>query len=114
MSIPTSLQTSLLNTSLPRLNPYNSSPSPSKEVVIESVKLLSEGPFAIWVGFGARGAAIKSGALTGQLLMQYFVARRSPRLAKVLSFVNFAGAGVLTGVAVRNYGVPQPARFAGR
>jgi acetolactate synthase-1/2/3 large subunit len=57
LSIPTSLQTSLLNTALPRLNPYNSSPSPSKEVVSESVKLLSEGTFAIWVGFGARGAA---------------------------------------------------------
>ena len=58
--------------------------------------------------FGTRGLAIKSGALGGTLLMQYLVARRSPRLAKVLSFVNFGAAGVLTSVAVRNYGVPQP------
>lgn len=57
LSIPTSLQTSLLKTPLPRLNPYNSLPSPSQEVVIESAKLLSEGPFAIWLGFGARNAA---------------------------------------------------------
>jgi hypothetical protein len=64
--------------------------------------------------FGGRGTAIKSGAIGAQLLVQYLTARRAPRLAKVLSIVNFAGAGVVTGVAIRNYGVPQPqARFAG-
>ncbi|MBW4636613.1 MAG: ScyA-related TPP-binding enzyme [Iphinoe sp. HA4291-MV1] len=57
LSIPTSLQTSLLNTSLPQLTVSDSSPSPSKKIITECAKLLSEGPFAIWVGFGARGAA---------------------------------------------------------
>ena len=58
--------------------------------------------------FSTRGVAVKSGALGGQLLMQYLIARRSPRLAKVLSVINLVGAGALTAVAVRNYGVPQP------
>jgi len=59
--------------------------------------------------FGGRALAIKSGALGGQLLLQYFVVRRSPKLAKVLGFVNFAGAGAVTAVAVHNFGIPQPA-----
>jgi hypothetical protein len=58
--------------------------------------------------FGARGVAVKTGSLGGQLLLQYIVARRSPKIAKVLSFVNFAGAGALTAVAVRNYRIQQP------
>lgn len=57
LSIPTALQTGLLNTSLPPITPYHSSPSPSQEIIAECVKRLSEGSFAIWVGFGARGAA---------------------------------------------------------
>jgi acetolactate synthase-1/2/3 large subunit len=32
-------------------------PTASEEAIAECVRLLSEGPFAIWVGFGARGAA---------------------------------------------------------
>jgi hypothetical protein len=59
--------------------------------------------------FGGRAVAIKSGALGGQLLLQYFVVRRSPKLAKVLGFVNFAGAGAVTAVAIHNFRSPQPA-----
>lgn len=62
--------------------------------------------------FGARGAAIKSGVLGAQLVVQYWLVKRSPRLAKALSYANFVSAGVLTGVAVRNFGVPQPAARA--
>ena len=58
--------------------------------------------------FGSRGVAIKSASLGGQLLLQYMVARKSPKVARILSFVNFAGAGALTLVAVRNYGIAQP------
>lgn len=57
--------------------------------------------------FGGRALAIKSGAVGGQLLLQYIVVRKSPKLAKVLGFVNFAGAGALTAVALHNYSVPQ-------
>ena len=57
--------------------------------------------------FGARGLAVKSGTLGAQLLLQYLVVRKSPRLARVLGFVNIAGAGALTLVAIHNYRVPQ-------
>lgn len=59
--------------------------------------------------FGGRGVAVKSATLGAQLWLQYMVARKSPKIAKVLGFINFAGAGAMTAVAVRNYGVPQPA-----
>jgi hypothetical protein len=58
--------------------------------------------------FGGRALAVKSTALGGQLLMQYLVVRKSPKLARVLGYVNFGGAGVLTGVAIRNFRIPQP------
>lgn len=57
LSVPTAIQTSSLTTSLPRLDLSHSLGSPSEETVSKCAKLLSEGPFAIWVGFGARGAA---------------------------------------------------------
>lgn len=57
LSIPTGVQTSLLNTSLPRLDLCHSLATPSEETIAKCVQLLSEGPFAIWVGFGAREAA---------------------------------------------------------
>ncbi|MGF1936242.1 MAG: ScyA-related TPP-binding enzyme [Nostoc sp. ChiQUE02] len=57
ISIPTNIQTSLLKTSLPRVNLSHGVATPSEETIAECVRLLSEGRFAIWVGFGARGAA---------------------------------------------------------
>lgn len=57
LSIPTDLQTNLVNSSLSFGTPLNYLPTPSKETIAECVKLLSEDSFAIWVGFGARGAA---------------------------------------------------------
>jgi hypothetical protein len=57
--------------------------------------------------FGARGAGIKSATLGGQLFLQYWLARKNPSLARVLGYVNFAGAGAITAVAFRNYRVPQ-------
>ena len=58
--------------------------------------------------FGGRGVAVKSATLGAQLWVQYMVARKHPKVAKVLGFINFAGAGAMTAVAVRNYGIPQP------
>jgi hypothetical protein len=57
--------------------------------------------------FGSRGLAVKSGVVGGQLALQYLVARKSPKVARVLGFVNFAGAGAVTAVAFHNYRVPQ-------
>jgi hypothetical protein len=58
--------------------------------------------------FGGRGVAVKSATLGAQLWLQYMVARKNPKLAKVLGFINFGGAGAMTAVAVRNFGIPQP------
>jgi acetolactate synthase I/II/III large subunit len=57
ISIPTNIQTSSLKTSLPRVTLSHSVATAMEETIAECVHLLSEGPFAIWVGFGARTAA---------------------------------------------------------
>ncbi len=59
LNIPTILQTSVVKALLPR-KPYSQSlPTASEETINECVKLLSSGPFAIWVGFGARFASVE-------------------------------------------------------
>ncbi|MEH2078780.1 MAG: scytonemin biosynthesis protein ScyA [Nostoc sp.] len=58
LSIPTAVQTSLVeNIALPQLDVSPFGITASKEAIAKSVELLSSGPFAIWVGFGARDAA---------------------------------------------------------
>ncbi|MBW4674349.1 MAG: ScyA-related TPP-binding enzyme [Desmonostoc geniculatum HA4340-LM1] len=57
ISIPTNIQTSSLKTSLPLVNLSGAVATVTEEAIAQCVQLLSEGPFAIWVGFGARGAA---------------------------------------------------------
>ncbi|GAB1542214.1 acetolactate synthase large subunit [Scytonema sp. NUACC21] len=57
LSIPTSIQTSSVETLLPRVSLSVAPTTASEETISECVRLLSEGPFAIWVGFGARSAA---------------------------------------------------------
>jgi thiamine pyrophosphate-dependent acetolactate synthase large subunit-like protein len=58
LSIPTAVQTSLVeNISLPQLDISPFGMTACKEAIAKSVELLSSGPFAIWVGFGARDAA---------------------------------------------------------
>lgn len=57
ISIPTNIQTRGMKTSLSWMT-YSHVPSTAgEEAIAESVRLLSEGSFAIWVGFGARKAA---------------------------------------------------------
>ena len=56
--------------------------------------------------FGGGAAAMKGAAFGGQLLFQTWAVRKWPRASKPLSIVNFATAGLLTGVAIRNYGLP--------
>ncbi|MEH1864210.1 MAG: ScyA-related TPP-binding enzyme [Nostoc sp.] len=57
ISIPTNIQTSSVKTSLPQVTLCHAIATASEETIGECVRLLSEGVFAIWVGFGARGAA---------------------------------------------------------
>ncbi|QLE52058.1 thiamine pyrophosphate-binding protein [Nostoc sp. C057] len=58
LSIPTAVQTSLVeDVALPQLDVTPFPMTASKEAIAKSVELLSSGPFAIWVGFGAREAA---------------------------------------------------------
>jgi thiamine pyrophosphate-dependent acetolactate synthase large subunit-like protein len=57
LSVPTAVQTTLLEAPLPQLAVVPNGVTPSAAVIAKTVALLTEGPFAIWVGFGARGAA---------------------------------------------------------
>ncbi|BAY78441.1 thiamine pyrophosphate binding domain-containing protein [Nostoc linckia NIES-25] len=57
LSIPTNIQTSSLNISLPQVNLSRGVATVTQETIAECAQLLSEGSFAIWLGFGARGAA---------------------------------------------------------
>lgn len=58
LSIPTAVQTSLVDeVSLPQLGISCSLTVPSPDAIAKTAELLNEGPFAIWLGFGARGAA---------------------------------------------------------
>lgn len=57
LSIPTNIQTSSVKTSLSRVALSFAPPAASEETIAECTRLLSSGPFAMWVGFGARGAA---------------------------------------------------------
>jgi len=57
ISIPTGVQTSLSHASLPNVTHTRTTvATASAEAIAECVKLLSEGSFAIWVGFGAQSA----------------------------------------------------------
>ena len=57
LSVPTTIQTSSSKAPLPLVTLCHSLVSAPEETISECVQLLSEGPIAIWVGFGARGAA---------------------------------------------------------
>lgn len=72
LSIPTPIQMAPLKTSVPRKMFTQSVPSANAEAIAKSAELLSAAPFAIWVGFGARGAAREIRALaekTGAAVM---------------------------------------------
>ncbi|MBW4668937.1 MAG: scytonemin biosynthesis protein ScyA [Cyanomargarita calcarea GSE-NOS-MK-12-04C] len=56
LSVPTAIQTSLMD-SIPQLGVAYPTLAPCEQAIAKSIELLSEGPFAIWVGFGARNAA---------------------------------------------------------
>ena len=57
ISIPTIVQSSLLNAPLAPTTFSQSRASVGEEAIVKSIQLLSSRPFAIWLGFGAREAA---------------------------------------------------------
>ena len=57
VSIPSAIQSSLTENKLIQVPVSRALATASEEIVSECAKLLSEAPFAIWVGFGARKAA---------------------------------------------------------
>lgn len=57
LSVPTPIQMTPLKKPLPQMAFSLSLPTASEAAISKSAQLLSSGPFAIWVGFGARGAA---------------------------------------------------------
>jgi thiamine pyrophosphate-dependent acetolactate synthase large subunit-like protein len=57
ISIPTGIQSAPIETPIPEVNLAPALTVPSQETVEMAAQLLSEGSFAIWAGFGARGAA---------------------------------------------------------
>ena len=54
VAIPTGLQSAAWRGPLPDLSVARGDYAPTAETIVRSVELLSEGPFAIWLGFGAR------------------------------------------------------------
>jgi acetolactate synthase-1/2/3 large subunit len=72
ISVPTAIQTSLINAALPSVMLSRSLATVDETTISTCVRLLSEGPFAIWVGFGARHAAAEISQLaerTGAAVM---------------------------------------------
>jgi len=57
LSIPTAIQTTSIQAPLPKVNLSVAPVTVSEQTISECLKLLIEGTFAIWVGFGARNAA---------------------------------------------------------
>lgn len=57
ISIPTGVQSIPIETLIPEVNLAPALPVPSQKTVETVAQLLCEGSFAIWAGFGARGAA---------------------------------------------------------
>ena len=57
ISIPTLVQSTPIETSIPEVDLTPALPVPSTETVEMAARLLSQGSFAIWAGFGARGAS---------------------------------------------------------
>lgn len=60
--------------------------------------------------FGREGALLKIAFTGGLLGVEYLVTRKYPnaKLHRALSIINFGAAGVVGGVAMRNYSIPRP------
>lgn len=56
--------------------------------------------------FGARQAATSLSITAGVIALEYLVLRKHPQHKRLLTWTNFAIAGVRTGTAIRNYRLP--------
>jgi hypothetical protein len=59
--------------------------------------------------FGAQGVSLKF-AIAGAMLTPQLLFRRNRRATKFFTITNFAQAGMFTGIAIHNFGIPQPAQ----
>ncbi len=59
--------------------------------------------------FGAQGVSLKF-AIAGAMLAPQLLFRKNRRATKFFTITNFAQAGMFTGIAIRNFGIPQPAQ----
>lgn len=57
--------------------------------------------------FGPQSAALKAGFTGVSLVIQWFALRHNPRLHRGLAYTNFAVAGGISAVAIRNTSVPR-------
>jgi thiamine pyrophosphate-dependent acetolactate synthase large subunit-like protein len=58
LSIPTAIQNQTVDSVIiPQIGISNPTTTVSENVITQTIELLSEGPFAIWLGFGARNAS---------------------------------------------------------
>ena len=95
LAIPTSLQSGEWRGPLPDVSVDRGGEAPTAETIAKCARLLSDGPFAIWVGFGAR----KSSALVRRLAERMGAAVMcSPRAKGVFpedhpQFVGVTGMG---------------------
>ena len=53
--------------------------------------------------FGMKGVAVKSSIAAGNLTVQTLLLRKWPKARKAAAITNFVVAGVVIGIAVRNY-----------
>jgi hypothetical protein len=58
--------------------------------------------------FTGRSIAVKSGIVAGTLVVQWLIVRKHPEWKAKLAWLNLGTAGVYSGIALRNYGVPRP------
>jgi thiamine pyrophosphate-dependent acetolactate synthase large subunit-like protein len=102
ITIPNAVQGAPLSQNLPKLTGTSVGPAVSRLAIARCVELLSSGPFAIWAGFGARGAAPALRELAERAGAPVLC---SPRAKGVFPedhplFVGVTGMGGHTGAAV--------------
>ena len=56
-------------------------------------------------GFGMKSAAVKFGTVGALIGVEYLLAKRSPRAARIFAKLNWSGAAVTTGLAIHNYAI---------
>jgi len=56
-------------------------------------------------GFGAGSAGLKLGTVGALVGVEYLIARKSPRAARLFEKLNWSGAALTTGFAIHNYAI---------